>query len=366
MSAGGSDGPSAHARPVRYGIVGAGMMGLEHIRNLQLIPGARIVAVADPHEASLRWARLTLKEDADLIADPRELVAREDVDALVIATPNHTHAEVLLDVLASGKHVLVEKPLCTTVEDCLRVERAASASDGVCWVGMQYRFMPPIAHLIDAVRSGAVGRLVMLAIREHRFPFLAKVGNWNRFARNSGGTLIEKCCHFFDLMRLIVGAEATAVYASGSQDVNHLDERYDGEIPDIIDNAYVVVDFENGARALLDLCMFAEGSRNQEEIAVTGDAGKVECFLPDSTVVLGRRDPPRVESRHVPVEKRILEAGFHHGSTYFEHRAFLEAVRSGTPPAVTVRDGVLAVVLGAAAERSLRERRRVPVAELLP
>ncbi len=88
----------------------------------------------------------------------------------------------------------------------------------------------------------------MVAIREHRFPFLVKVGDWNRFNRNTGGTLVEKCCHFFDLMRLVAGAEPVSVLASGAQDVNHLDERYNGEVPDILDNAYVIVDFANGVR----------------------------------------------------------------------------------------------------------------------
>ena len=86
----------------------------------------------------------------------------------------------------------------------------------------------------------------MVAIREHRFPFLRKVGDWNRFSRNTGGTLVEKCCHFFDLMAHILDDEPMRVLASGDQDVNHLDERYDGETPDILDNAFVVVDFAGG------------------------------------------------------------------------------------------------------------------------
>jgi predicted dehydrogenase len=205
----------------------------------------------------------------------------------------------------------------------------------------------------------------MLAIREHRFPFLPKVGNWNRFSRNTGGTLVEKCCHFFDLMRLIVGARPVRVYASGAMDVNHQDERYDGERPDILDNAYAVVDFDDGARALLDLCMFAEGSRNQEEIAATGDRGKVECFVPESSVVIGRRSRPReVETIPVPVEERLLRAGFHHGSTWYQHMAFRRAVIEGRPPEVSVSDGLWAVAMGAAGEISAAEHRPVALAEL--
>ncbi len=67
--------------------------------------------------------------------------------------------------------------------------------------------MPPVAELIREVREGTVGDLKMFAIREHRFPFLPKVGDWNRFSERTGGTLVEKCCHFFDLMRLVAADE---------------------------------------------------------------------------------------------------------------------------------------------------------------
>jgi predicted dehydrogenase len=351
------------ADAIRWGVIGTGMMGLEHLRNLRLVPGASVTAVADPHGPSLDDAR-RLAPDAAVFEDPRELLAHAPVDAVVVATPNHTHAEVLGPVFEAGVHVLVEKPLCTTVEDCRRVEAAAARHRGLVWVGMEYRYMPPVARLVEEVRKGTIGRLRMLAIREHRFPFLPKVGDWNRFARNTGGTLVEKCCHFFDLMRLIVGSRPVRVYASGAMDVNHQDERYDGERPDILDNAYAVVDFDDGARALLDLCMFAEGSRNQEEIAATGDRGKVECFVPESTVVIGRRIPRAVESFHVPVEKRLLEAGFHHGATFHQHMAFRRAVLDGAPPEVGVRDGLWAVAMGVAGERSAAERRVVELSEL--
>lgn len=120
----------------------------------------------------------------------------------------------------------------------------------------------------------------MLTIREHRFFFLEKVGDWNRFNRNTGGTLVEKCCHFFDLTRLIAGCNPVRMMASGGQSVNHLEEVHDGQTSDIWDNAFVVVDFENGLRTMLELCMFAEGLRYQEEIRAVGPKGKIECLIP--------------------------------------------------------------------------------------
>jgi myo-inositol 2-dehydrogenase / D-chiro-inositol 1-dehydrogenase len=347
------------AAALRYGVIGTGMMGIEHLKNLALLPGAEVVAWADPHEESRRWARLVTGPEPTAYADPRGLLDDGRVDAVVIATPNHTHRAVLEDAFATGKHLLIEKPLCTTVADARWVVERAAEHPGVVWTAMEYRYMPPAARLIDEVRKGTIGRLRMLAIREHRFPFLPKVGDWNRFARNTGGTLVEKCCHFFDLMRLVVASEAVRVYASAGIDVNHLDERYDGETPDIIDNAYVIVDFANGARALLDLCMFAEGSRNQEEIVATGDLGKVECFVPDSNVVIGKRRPRSVETLAVPVDEALLAAGFHHGSTYYEHVRFFEAATRGSRVEVTAEDGLRAVEIGAAAEQSARERRPI-------
>jgi myo-inositol 2-dehydrogenase / D-chiro-inositol 1-dehydrogenase len=351
---------------VRYGIIGAGLMGLEHLRNIQAIEGADVTAVADPHAGSLAAAEVTAGGDLVCFEHHHDLLASGLCDAVVVATPNMTHVDVVLDVLASDHHVLVEKPLCTTVPDCRRVVDAAASSDRVVWMGLEYRYMPPVARLLREVRAGAVGRPRMVAIREHRFPFLPKVGDWNRFNRNTGGTLVEKCCHFFDLMDLVVGERAARVLASGAQDVNHLDERYDGEVPDILDNAYVVVEYPSGARALLDLCMFAEGSAEQEELSVVGDTGKVEAFLPSSTFRSGSRTGGREGVVEEPVEdQRVRHEGYHHGASYLEHLDFLHCVRTGAPPAVTLEDGLRSVATGVAAHRSIDEGRTVTLAEVL-
>jgi myo-inositol 2-dehydrogenase/D-chiro-inositol 1-dehydrogenase len=350
---------------VRYGIIGTGLMGHEHIRNLELTEGAEVVAVSDPESRQRWWAQQLVGRELAEYSDHRDLLSKAGVDAVVVASPNHTHRAVLEDVFDTNLNVLVEKPLCTTLADARYVADRAANHPGVVWVGMEYRYMAPVARLLEEVRGGTVGRLRMLSIREHRYPFLPKVGDWNRFARNTGGTFVEKCCHFFDLMRLITGSEAVRVYASGAQDVNHLEERYEGETPDILDNGFVVVDFADHSRGLLDLCMFAEASRNEQEIAATGDAGKVECFVPEGTVVVGRRQPKSVETESIEVDQAALDAGGHFGSTFFEHREFRRAILEGTPAAVTAEDGLRAVAMGVAAEQSVRSGEPVEMATLL-
>ena len=299
---------------------------------------------------------------AEAFSDYRAVLGADLADALIIASPNHTHHDVLIDAMATDLPIMVEKPLCATVEDAETIVRLAESRRPPVWVAMEYRYMPAIARLIEEVEDGRIGRLRMLSIREHRFPFLKKVGDWNRFSRTSGGTLVEKCCHFFDLMRLISASEPVRIYASGGQDVNHLDETIGGETPDILDNAYVTVDFANGVRAMLDLCMFAEASRDQEEIAAIGDKGKVECGIPSSTLVIGERRPVErmgvalpLHKETISVDPELLELGHHNGATFFQHERFLRMVREGGRPDVTVEDGLKAVVMGAVAERSVKE-----------
>ena len=207
----------------------------------------------------------------------------------------------------------------------------------------------------------------MIAIREHRFPFLEKVGDWNRFSRNTGGTLVEKCCHFFDLMNLIANSEPLRVFASGGQDVNHLDETYHGERSDILDNAFVVIDYASGARAMLDLCMFADATHNQEEVSVVGAKGKVEALIPENVVRLGRRGEHWIGGvEQVPVAPiDVGHVGHHHGSSFVQHQRFLRMIEEGTEPEVSLEAALLSVAVGVAAHRSIDEARPVTVDEVL-
>ncbi|WP_298436149.1 Gfo/Idh/MocA family oxidoreductase [uncultured Jannaschia sp.] len=351
---------------IRYGLIGAGMMGQEHIRNINLLDDARVTAVADPDEAMRRLSMATA-ESARGFLTADDLIAEGECDVYLVAAPNDLHAGLLQRLMATDKPILVEKPLATTTAACRDLLNMAKGRRAPIWVAMEYRYMPPIQRLLQAIEQGAVGDPRMVSIREHRFPFLPKVDDWNRFNARTGGTLVEKCCHFWDLMRLIVKSDPVRVYASGGVDVNHRDERYAGGVPDIVDNAYVIVDFANGTRGMLDLCMFAEGSHWQEFVAVTGPKARCDAlipgparFAPDGapreaefvTSVRALKEEVR-EVIHTPPE--LLIAGDHHGSTFYQHQRFLELVRrGGNVPEVTLEDGYWSVLVGEAAEESAR------------
>ncbi len=358
---------------MRFGLIGTGLMAQEHIRNLRLVDGCEVVALVDPRTDSIDWARFTLGDragSAQAFTDVPSMLSQVRPDAVIVASPNYTHRTVLEPLFGTGIHILCEKPLATTLADARDVATRAAAHDGVFWVGMEYRYMPPVSRFIEQVHGGRTGRLVRLSIAEHRFPFLPKIADWNRFNRNTGGTMVEKCCHFFDLMRFILRDEPVRVFCSAAADVNHRDERYDGAVPDIIDNSYTVVDFAGGTRAMLDLCMFAEGSEEQEMLVAIGDAAKLEVSIPGGVITHSPRraltSPKQVSRQAVAVDETVLAAGHHHGATYFQLLAFLNAAAGRGPVAVTADDGVAAVAMGLAAETSAAQGRSIDLLENRP
>ena len=366
-------------KKIRWGIVGCGSMGREHIENLRALGGSAVTAIADPDEGSRAQAAALLDGDVKVFERHQDLLGSGLCDAVAIASPNITHAAVMRDALATDLAILCEKPLVTTIADGLDLLERARNRKAIVWVAQEYRYMPPVAEMIRIAHAGEVGTVHQVAIREHREPFYPKVGNWNRFNANTGGTLVEKCCHYFNLMDFILGEKPVRVFASGGQRVNHLDERYDGKAPDILDSAFVIVEYPSGARASLDLCMFAENSMDNEHIVVVGDEGKLESLLPSGVLRFGRREDwgrreawgqPSGTGRGVAVRQvrdtNIKYLGQHFGASYVEHQRFARAVREGLPAEITLEEGLRAVATGLAAHRSIDEGRVVGLDEVMP
>ena len=292
--------------------------------------------------------------------------AHRSLDCLLIASPNHCHAGQLAEIAAKATlPILVEKPLFTDPADLAMSEAFRKDYGAPVWVAMEYRYMPPMQKFLE-MADVVTGGIRMLSIVEHRYPFLEKVGTWNRFNANSGGTFVEKCCHFFDLMRLILKSDPVRVMASAGQEVNHLGEVYDGRTSDIWDSGYVIVDFASGARGMLELSMFAEGSEYQEMVHAVGAHGKLEVKIPGPArfwsgpeaarplplLVESRRHPCNPVVHQVPIDAAILEAGDHNGSTFYQHQRFLDVVRGRGSVEVSLEDGIWAVRMGQAAQQS--------------
>lgn len=367
------------SQTLRYGIIGCGSMGREHIASITAL-GGEVAAIVSTHAPS-RDAALALLPRAPRVFEQHQALLESGLcDAVVIATPNFTHIEMMRCALEiDGLHILVEKPLVTRMQDGVELLRRAAGRKGMVWVGQEYRYIPPLAQMIRMVRAGAAGRLHQVAIREHREPFYSKVGDWNRFSENTGGTLLEKCCHHFNLMDHILDEKPVRVFASGGQRVNHLDEEYHGRRPDILDSAYVIVEYGSGARAMLDLCMYAENSLDNEHIVAVGDAGKIEVLIPALDLRYGRRadwgrrqewGQPAGTGKGMSVQRvwddSIQHRGQHHGATYLQHQRFAAAIACGAPAEIPLEEGLRSVATGLAAHRSIDTGLPVLLSDILP
>jgi len=186
---------------IRCAILGCGMMGQEHCSYIAGYPSQlQVDFLCDPHEPSLTKCCKVLREFAfgtnqnpepALLRSEDELLQRvHEIDLLVIATPNYLHTDTLL---RWGQHeitILVEKPVAVNPEqlDLLRQQTHWKAR---IWVAMEYRFIPAIAKLLQLIPE-TVGEVKMVTIRENRYPFLHKIGGWNRDPLKTGDTLVEK------------------------------------------------------------------------------------------------------------------------------------------------------------------------------
>jgi len=376
-------------------------MGQEHISYIMGYSAEiRIDYLCDPFDGSLEKAQKIMKDFSGdpiaekhnpcILTDEQELLHHaEDIDLLVIASPNYLHTPTLLKWGQHDLTILVEKPVAVSKEQHDELRSISSSPDWKArlWVAMEYRYIPAIAKLLSLIPE--IGDLKMVTIRENRYPFLHKIGKWNRDREKTGDTLVEKCCHFFDLFRLITGQEAVLpkVRALAQRGLNYLDEPREFETP-IIDSAYVTLPFRSpkGCKwsstiGCLELCMFSEGSRHQEEIIVTGTKGRLEAYLPENKVYFFERPcrqkwndrsvPPPKDSirQHVfdcsnvreihSIENEIpTHGGYHYSSTAIEWYHLLKEMQQyrecGTfNPHVSLEDGLRAVELGIEATSKL-------------
>jgi myo-inositol 2-dehydrogenase/D-chiro-inositol 1-dehydrogenase len=379
-------------------------MGQEHISYiLGYSSQIQIDYLCDPFEQSLERAKKIMIELSGdplvenhgpfVLTDEKELLLHIDsIDLLVIASPNYLHTPSLLKWGLHDLTILVEKPLAISREqhDELRALSSSNEWKARIWVAMEYRYIPAITKLLSLIPE--IGDLKMVTIRENRYPFLHKVGKWNRDREKTGDTLVEKCCHFFDLFRLITQKEAILpkIKTLAQRGLNYQDEPSEYKIP-IIDSAYVTMPFKNhacdknGPNAIgcLELCMFSEGSRHQEEIIVTGTKGRLEAYLPENKVYQfcrpsherwsDRTIPPPPSSIHHQVfdcsnvrEIHSIEGeipthrGYHYCSTAIEWYHLLNEIKRYEKtreffPHVSLDDGLRAVEIGIEATAKLAD-----------
>ena len=204
-------------RATDWAIIGTGTIGQEHMRVARLLGCATVHGVYDQNDRSATVAiEEFVRQGGDEPVRYKDLTAAcndADVDALMICTPNHTHIQVFDVAAKSGKPIFLEKPMATTVADARRIVELARNYPAFVQVGLQYRYKAPYVEAQHEVRERrSIGDVKTISMSEYRPPFLDKVDQWNKFAEFTGGTLVEKCCHYFDLMNLFADSTPARVF----------------------------------------------------------------------------------------------------------------------------------------------------------
>ncbi len=367
------------ARPTptfRFGIIGTGTIGQEHMRVCALSGRAAVGAVYDDRADSIRVALRNFARHGEAVptvhTSLKAICADDSLDALVIATPNYTHADIFAVAARSGKAILLEKPIATTLGDARRIAELARDTGAHVRLGMQYRFKAIYREAFDAIfNRGSVGTVQSVSMAERRPPFLDKVGQWNKFNEKSGGTLVEKCCHYFDLMNRVMQDRPAKVFATGAQAVNYRDFAHGGQQSDILDHAFVVVDYAAGGKGAFALNMFAPGFA--EEMVVCGDAGQVRADERINTELgTGLEGSVVVEGINAALSRRIeprypalIEASGHSGATYTALAAFLDELDGKPRRNASISEGLWAMLLGTAAQQSIDSGEPVSIDALI-
>ncbi len=361
----------------KFNVIGCGLNGNEHIHVTYLEGRATIQGVFDKNPGSIELAQKTFASfnpgQELVVYDTLEAACNDPaVDALIISTPNYSHLEVLRVAMESGKHIFLEKPMATTIQDANQILQLAKEYPAILQIGLQYRYKPMYVEAIhESLERKAIGDIKMVNIVEHRLPFLDKVKQWNKFSKYSGGTLVEKCCHYFDLLNLFARSKPVSVFASGSMAVNFKEFEYEGEKSDIIDNAVVSVVYENNVRGNFNLCMFAP--MFYEEITLCGDEGYLKAYEKEDflgvprpktylEILRGEAYPSRFSN---PCYPPYIEESGHTGATFYEHINFIDNIEGKQTSTATVEEGFWSVVVGVAAEKSVKTGQIVMIEDLL-
>lgn len=333
---------------IGVGIIGVGRAGLIHARNfVNKVAHSRLVALCDPHEETLANAAKEL-EIEQTYTDYRRLLADERVDAVIVVTPTVYHHEIVVAAAKMGKHILCEKPMAMNEQEALEMHRAAEASKVILQIGFMRRFDASFRFAKQEIDRGAIGDVVLVKSLTHG-PSTPQP--WMYDIAKSNGPLAEVSSHDIDALHWYAGSYISEVYAIAG---NYRSPAALEEFPDFYDNVLLSARFINGA----------QGSLSGAQGVQYGYDSRVEILGTHGIIHVGRKDeysvltinPEGIQTPYVKSWRTLfLDAYFE------EDLAFIRAILDKSPPLVTGLDGLEAVRVVNAGNRSIRERRPITI-----
>jgi myo-inositol 2-dehydrogenase/D-chiro-inositol 1-dehydrogenase len=331
---------------IRCGLIGYGAWGAHHARVIAANPQARLTAIAARSEASCARARQE-HPTTRVYADYHELLAAADLDAVAVVLPSHLHYDAARAVLESGRHLLLEKPMCLSVAHCEELIALAAARRLVLAVGHEMRLSTLWGKARELIAAGAIGDPLYLLIELWRRPYRLGADGWRYDIDRVGDWILEEPIHFFDLARWYFedAAKPESVFARANA------RRRDHS--ELQDHFSALVGFTGGRYAVVSQSL--GGWEHHQTVKASGSEGALwaswsgamdRTFEPTFSLRLQRGST--LEEVPIPCaagEVFELEDQFNR---------FLEAIQTGTPPPATGADGCWSVRLCLAAQQSAR------------
>ena len=330
---------------IRVAVLGAGRIGQIHAANVAANPLAQLVAVADPFPAA--GQALADKLKCDFSTNPDEVIARSDVDAVVIGTPSDTHAELMLKAARAGKAVLCEKPVDNDLAKADEAIAELTALKAKVMMAFNRRFDPSNIELRRLMDAGDIGdvRQVIISSRDPGLPP-------RDYVAHSGGIFRDMVIHDFDMARFLLGEEPVEIYAKASRLV---DAKLMQEFDDY-DSVMVVMQTASGKQCHINCCREASYGYDQR-FEILGSTGMLQNDnLRPSTV--RRFNATETEARP-PLLNFFLQR--YTDAYRNELDAFLKALTHGTALPTSPYDGRQALRLAEAAIESVKTGRTVAI-----
>jgi scyllo-inositol 2-dehydrogenase (NAD+) len=329
---------------IRCAVLGLGRLGSRHAVNLATkVKGARLVAVADAvAEVAERVARELGVEN--WTTNPDELIALDDVDAVIVVTPTDTHTKYAKQVALAGKALFLEKPLTLDLQEATETLFEVEESRILCQLGFMRRFDPAYAHAKARIQAGDIGEPVYFKAvsRDPQAPP-------ENYVAVSGGIYLDQSIHDYDIARFLIGHEVTEVTAMGSVLISREVEKYND-----VDQALTYLRFANGAAGDV------EAYRN----AFYGYDIRAEVLGTEGTLVVAGMNHHNVTLLQPSGGSFDILPGFieRFDQAYLlELEHFIQCVQQGVQPSVGIQDGYAALAVGTAARQSYQISQKVKV-----
>jgi predicted dehydrogenase len=351
------------------GIIGSGVIALaNHLPGFALCPDVRVVALCDTNPATLAAAG-SRTGISHLYADHRELLKRDDVHAVVIATPNVTHAPIALDAIAAGKHVLCEKPLALNLDDAIVMARAADAAGLRHMTAFTYRFVPAMQYAHQLVHRGEIG--APYHFRAQRFQdWSDRALGWRQVKSLAGtGEMGDMLSHRIDYAHFLIGPIRRLV-----ADMHTFVPTRGGQPSDVDDWVAMLTEFTTPTTGVFESTKLAtgrgEGYRGQDVVELNGPTGTIVYSTQSPNQLrIGHAGDPDLQTVPVPREFLTWPSSPRDPAVgdplvtfrYDQAIEFIAAIRENRPARPDFWDGVGVQAVMDAALKSAAERTWVDV-----